>query len=294
MRGGGRRQSANSHVSRLKFSMPSRDALKLVDRACPGCGGTARADAHTFTDHSVVRCTACGFVYLPVAVDPSVFASGDLAWENASDIKTARQRKAKPLRARLDAATRFRTKFAKKTPFDYLRAAFKGKTELPRIVDVGCGAGHYLETAAGGFIPFGIDISAALARVAKEKFARRGGDVLNLSSLEGLAAFQAGSMDAVILRSYLEHESEPKPLLAMSHRVLGEGGLVVVKVPNYASLNRRVMGNGWCGFRYPEHVNYFTPASLGRMARETGFTMRQSFFDALPTSDNMWAVLTKA
>ena len=100
-------------------------------------------------------------------------------------------------------------------------------------------------------------------------------------------------MDAVVLRSYLEHESEPKSLLKGCFNVLKSGGAIIVKVPNYNSLNRRFVGTRWCGFRYPEHVNYFTPASLARMARETGFSVRQDFRDALPTSDNMWAVLIK-
>jgi len=30
------------------------------------------------------------------------------------------------------------------------------------------------------------------------------------------------------------------------------------------------------------------------MARETTFSIRQGFLDRLPTSDNMWAVLTKS
>ena len=71
-----------------------------------------------------------------------------------------------------------------------------------------------------------------------------------------------------------------------------KSGLVVVKAPNYAALNRRVMGAGWCGFRFPDHVNYFTPKSLAEMGARAGFKTVQRFVDRLPTSDNMWAVLT--
>ena len=70
-------------------------------------------------------------------------------------------------------------------------------------------------------------------------------------------------------------------------------GIAVVKVPNYASLNRRVMGRNWCGFRWPDHLNYFTPKSLTAMAGATGFSCRFGMLGALPTSDNMWAVLQR-
>ena len=66
-----------------------------------------------------------------------------------------------------------------------------------------------------------------------------------------------------------------------------------MKVPNYGSLNRMVMGKRWCGFRYPDHLNYFTPRTLAAMADGAGFDTEWGATGRLPTSDNMWAVLTK-
>ena len=31
------------------------------------------------------------------------------------------------------------------------------------------------------------------------------------------------------------------------------------------------MAKRWCGFRYPDHLNYFTPKTLAAMAGEAGF-----------------------
>ena len=69
--------------------------------------------------------------------------------------------------------------------------------------------------------------------------------------------------------------------------------VAVVKVPNYASLNRMVMGRKWCGFRYPDQLNYFTPASLAAIAEAACFRARFGLTYRLPTSDNMYATLTK-
>ena len=53
------------------------------------------------------------------------------------------------------------------------------------------------------------------------------------------------------------------------------------------------MGARWCGFRYPDHLNYVTAKALGTMAAKAGFKTWFGIAGRLPTSDNMWAVLTK-
>jgi hypothetical protein len=74
---------------------------------------------------------------------------------------------------------------------------------------------------------------------------------------------------------------------------LSPGGVALVKVPNYGSINRWVMGRRWCGFRFPDHLNYFTPARLRTMAEECGYRVEFGLAGRLPTSDNMHAVLTR-
>jgi hypothetical protein len=54
------------------------------------------------------------------------------------------------------------------------------------------------------------------------------------------------------------------------------------------------MGRKWCGFRYPDHLNYFTPASLRSMAAKAGFAIHFRYRHWLPTNDNMRVTLEKA
>jgi hypothetical protein len=78
------------------------------------------------------------------------------------------------------------------------------------------------------------------------------------------------------------------------HSVLTDDGVIVLKVPNFSSLNRVLRSTKWCGFRFPDHVNYFTPETLRRLAEESGFRIsRQGLLDCLPFSDTMYAVLAK-
>ena len=77
------------------------------------------------------------------------------------------------------------------------------------------------------------------------------------------------------MRSYLEHESQPRLALERAFAKLAPGGRVYVRVPNFGGLNRRIMGAQWCGFRFPDHVNYFTGTSLRRLAGQAGFRYRR-------------------
>jgi hypothetical protein len=74
---------------------------------------------------------------------------------------------------------------------------------------------------------------------------------------------------------------------------LRPNGVAVIKVPNYVSWNRYLRGPKWCGFRFPDHVNYFTPATLRQMAEDIGYRVIIRWQDRLPTDDNVWAVLQR-
>jgi SAM-dependent methyltransferase len=135
------------------------------------------------------------------------------------------------------------------------------------VLDVGCGSGRVPEP----FIPFGIEISGALF----ERHMRgRGGWAVHAPALKGIGQFQTGYFSGIVLRSFLEHEVAPKAVLQESARVLADEGSIFVRVPNFGSVNRRVIGGGWCGVRHPDHVNYFTLRSLQKMPADCGLQVR--------------------
>ena len=103
------------------------------------------------------------------------------------------------------------------------------------------------------------------------------------------------SIRVVIMSSFLEHERRPLALLQQLHHILHAETEIIIKVPNLACWNRMLRGRKWCGFRYPDHVNYFTPHTLRRLAQEAGYrVVRQGILDRFPLSDNMYAILKPA
>jgi SAM-dependent methyltransferase len=259
---------------------------RTLSRACPQCENSGHKPLAQYSADTwhVVECVDCGFVYL---LDPPDYTRlvSEFAWEKTRAREVERRRTARPVLRRLDEATRWRAELLSSKPAKQFGTMFPPGN----VLDVGCGAGKKIPEP---FTPFGIEISEELARVAHEHMSRRGGKCLHGSAIDGIARFPDRSFTGVLLRSFLEHETEPKLLLRHAARVLAPGGTIFVRVPNYGSINRRVLGRKWCGFRYPDHVNYFTLGSLKRMAAGCGLTVRLVNALLYPFNDNINAVLT--
>ena len=104
----------------------------------------------------------------------------------------------------------------------------------------------------------------------------------------------AGAFDMVTQFGYIEHEWQPLDGLRSAYRLLKPGGVTLIKTPNYASWNRRVMGMDWCGYHIPAHCNYFTPETLAKMLRRGGIRAAgAAFIGSLPTSDSLWMAARK-
>lgn len=265
--------------------------VRVVARACPLCGADDPAPRRGYGEAiwRLCECRACGFAYLDRAPDyAALFAA--MAWEKTTVAEVERRAQLRPASHRLSRLTRARMRLLprKRMPDLVARHAAPGN-----VVDLGCGTGTQLDGLAPAYVPYGIEISSEAAAAADARFAARGGRAVNLPSIDGLRTFADGYFTAATLRSYLEHELQPRAVLGELRRSLAPGGVALVKVPNYASLNRHVTGRKWCGFRYPDHLNYFTPASLARMAADCGYQAHFGATDRLPTSDNMYAVLRR-
>jgi SAM-dependent methyltransferase len=266
--------------------------VRVVARACPLCGADDAAARPGYGEGiwRLVECRGCGFAYLDRAPDYEALFSA-MAWEKTWEAEGERRTQLRPASYRISKLTRARMRLLPRKKMTELVARH---ARPGNVVDLGCGTGSQFNGLDDGFVPFGVEISSEAAMVADRRFAERGGRAVNAPSLDGLKTFPDGFFAAAMLRSYLEHELQPRAVLTELRRTLAPGGVALVKVPNYASLNRRVTGRKWCGFRYPDHLNYFTPASLARMAAECGYEARFGLTDRLPTSDNMYAALVRA
>lgn len=168
------------------------------------------------------------------------------------------------------------------------------------VLDVGCGWGELLQTLMtslppalrGRVAPHGVEISRALSTLSDDKLRPLGGRCVHASAQDGVLRFEEDYFDIIVMASYLEHEASPLEVLENCRKRLKADGTIIVKVPNFACYNRMIRGPRWSGFRWPDHVNYFTPKTLRAMAARAGLdVVRMSALDTTPFSDNMYALL---
>ncbi len=266
----------------------------ILFRNCPYCGNNnANTKPTEFGNGSwtIKACSSCNFVYIETTpVYESL--SEDFAWEKTSVAEKARKVSKEPIRQFISEQLKsFRRSFLKRNKLPELIQKYFAKGN---ILDIGCAEGGLLANLDQIHIPHGIEISKNLAQKANEQVKLRGGYVVHNDALSGLKELPSNYLSGVILSAFLEHEINPREVLKEIYRTLTPSGSCIIKVPNFASINRLVRGKKWCGFRLPDHVNYFTPTNLVGMCQGVGFYIRQfKFSDRLPISDNMWIVVQK-
>ena len=261
-------------------------------RNCPKCGTDNTHSPplqYSWRDWSLKECTRCRFVYLENPPSYERLAA-EHPWEKNHGERRERMRTEYPLTFAGSIAWRaLRSRVVKKS--DKLARIIDRWFPRGPVADIGCGDGQSLARLPDRFEPVGVELSEQLARRSRERLAHRDATILNMSALEGLRSMPDDTLSGIVMCSFLEHEARPAELLDEAARTLRTDGCTVIKVPNYACLNRRVLGSRWCGFHFPGHVNYFSPSSLREMVEFAGlrivnFGWSEHFF----LSDNMWLV----
>ena len=166
-------------------------------------------------------------------------------------------------------------------PFPELRAILEVRANAGEAwLDVGCGDGRtsglWLQRRGCRYV--GVDISATAVAQAQS----HGLDSRVIHDASELP-FDDGTFSGVLAVELLEHLFEPQRAAAEFLRVLKPGGMLFVSLPNVAYWRRRLellllgrfdpLGDDLSikePWRDP-HIRFFTPKTLGRMLRASGF-----------------------
>jgi hypothetical protein len=89
-----------------------------------------------------------------------------------------------------------------------------------------------------------------------------------------LAAIDAPQA-AIVFWHSLEHLPEPAEALAHAAALLEPGGLLVVAIPNAASLQAAVFGDAWLALDPPRHLTHIPAGALVERCRELGLHVRR-------------------
>lgn len=131
-----------------------------------------------------------------------------------------------------------------------------------RILDLGCGSGHFSRRLAAIYRARGWDPAAHLLAVDISLDRYRNDEVpARVVDLDQPLPFADGSFDVVIAIEVLEHVRAPYDLLARLRRVLAPGGRLIFTTPNVGNVTSR-----WSFFVDGCHRLYPTPSTRAELA----------------------------
>jgi SAM-dependent methyltransferase len=140
-----------------------------------------------------------------------------------------------------------------------------------RVLDFGCGGGHFLDAAGEGWDKHGVELSEH----ARETARRKGITVYRNLWQEKLPQC---SFDVVSMFATIEHLPNPREEVEELAGTLKSGGLFVVMTGDTRSLKAKLLGNGWHMYRPPEHLFFFCARSLDRLMSSIGFRKVSMFY----------------
>jgi SAM-dependent methyltransferase len=213
----------------------------------------------TDCEFTVYRCTACAACFqhpLPPA-DILRQAYPEAYWWIVDDSRPS-------LAARLEKVYR---ETVLRHHVRVARRHFPGPA--PRVLDVGCGSGTFLDMLRRrtGVTGEGLESSAAAARRAREVY----GLAIHTADLD-TAEFPPGSYDLITMFHVLEHLPRPHETLRKIRGWLAAGGVLLIQVPNVSSWQSGWFGRRWTGIDLPRHLVNFSPVALRRTLADSGFT----------------------
>lgn len=145
----------------------------------------------------------------------------------------------------------------------------KNLSNAKRVIDVGCGDGGYLSIFKNlGCQVYGTEFDSRTEEICRNKGITmlQGGIMPLLDEFEGQEKF-----DLVIFTEVIEHINNPLDVIENISRLLRKGGLMYITTPNFASLERRVLGPQWGMIAYPEHISFYSPKTIDLILRKCGY-----------------------
>lgn len=232
--------------------------------ACPVCGKTVFRNRLVVEDRTVshesfavVECAACGFQF----TNPRPGAE-EIGRYYESAAYVSHNSAAAGLVNQVYRLARLFTMRRK------ARLLGKFAPRRGRLLDYGCGTGHFLAAAQGaGWAVAGVEPNATARAEASQRVGQPIGE-------GDLTAFAPGSFDAITLWHVLEHVHTLNETLAQLVRLLRSDGVLLIAVPNAASFDAQHYGARWAAYDVPRHLYHFVPATMARLLKKHRLALR--------------------
>ena len=239
-------------------------------RKCPNCNADSYVLVFSTQDlFDYVKCRECGFVYAVQMIthEARTLIYGGLTGTGMVEVCCSPAGKAAD-------AQRF------SFPLELIRKYQK----RGRLLDVGCGAGNFLDQARkAGFSVEGIETHEEFRKAAREQY-----DIEVRNGIFEEMEWRENDFQVVTMWETLEHIYNPKAAIKKAFEILSPKGILAISVPNLANFGFLMMRE-YSAHRGGEHINFFSPATLARMLTDCGFTVVETH----TTENTDWPAMLK-
>ncbi|MGA2192654.1 MAG: class I SAM-dependent methyltransferase [Nitrospirota bacterium] len=153
-----------------------------------------------------------------------------------------------------------------------------------RLLDVGCGNGRFITFLKKN------NWDAAGVEVHDDT-------IKHLARKEGLEVYTGDFLELDIPKVYdiitmwwvLEHAIDPLSVLKKARGLLADDGNMIVAVPNFDCIERKVFGGDWALADLPRHLYNFTPRTINGLFAKAGFKVVRRIDKSFPAwSRDTW------
>ncbi len=157
---------------------------------------------------------------------------------------------------------------------EHVAVAGEQAGRVPRVLDVGCGEGHFAAALLGaGAEVVGCDVAAEPLRRAHSRHPTLD---LRLVEPEASLPLEDASFDVVWAGETIEHVADTAQWLSELRRVLRSGGLLLISTPEHGPLSRLWIGLSRTAFQArfdprADHLRFYTRQLLADLLADFGF-----------------------
>ena len=229
--------------------------------ACPACGRqTAQLYLYSKNGCDIFKCRDCGLGRAVPAASGSEAARFDPAGYYTGGYFSGQH--ADGYADYLGSEPVLRREFARTVE------AIRRRCGGGRLIELGCAYGFFLQEAKPYFEVAGVELAEEAAAHARAA----GLDVLTGPADEATLG-RLGGANVIVLLDVIEHLSDPAATLRLAARHLDPGGIVVITTGDFSSLYARIAGSHWRLMTPPQHLWFFTPESMRRLADSVGLSV---------------------
>jgi 2-polyprenyl-3-methyl-5-hydroxy-6-metoxy-1,4-benzoquinol methylase len=211
---------------------------------CLICRGKKLIDLKRYPNAFLVKCDTCGFIF-----SKSIPSMEELT-EHYREYSYGQETYLSPVTVKR---------------FNELLDEFEKYRITNRILDVGCGAGFFLQSAIKrGWEVYGTEYSETAVQLCRRKGITMFQGILDSKKFGGM------EFDVITSLEVIEHINNPLAEMLNIASLLRKGGLYFSTTPNFNGLLRYYLKDKYNIIVYPEHLCYYTPKTLNYLYKKSG------------------------